>query len=111
VYISGGESSSPAEIERVLMDLPGVREGAVVGGPEARWGEVRVVVAGIEGDGPSEEVILATCDSRIAKFKRPKEVILVPALPRNALGKVLVEDVRKIAAAGGLGTQTQDRPA
>ncbi|MEM9341575.1 MAG: AMP-binding protein [Pseudomonadota bacterium] len=102
VIISGGENIYPAEIERLLMQLPGLREVAVVGRPDPRWGEVPVIVAAIEEDGPSEEVILATCDTRIAKFKRPKDVALVQALPRNAMGKVLVDEVRKIAAAQGL---------
>jgi len=101
VIISGGENIYPAEIERLLMQLPGLREVAVVGRPDPRWGEVPVIVAAIEADGPSEDVILATCDTRIAKFKRPKDVALVQALPRNAMGKVVVEEVRKIAATEG----------
>lgn len=102
VIISGGENIYPAEIERLLMQLPGLREVAVVGRPDPRWGEVPVIVATIEEDGPSEEDIMATCAGRIAKFKRPKDVALVQALPRNAMGKVLVEEVRKIAAVQGL---------
>lgn len=98
VIISGGENIYPAEIERILAVLPGLREVAVVGRPDPHWGEVPVVVAAIEADGPTEDVILGACTG-IARFKRPKDVVLVRSLPRNAMGKVVLEEVRKIATA------------
>lgn len=105
VIISGGENIYPAEIERVLSKLPGTQELAVVGRPDARWGEVPVVVAVVEDSGPSAETILAACDGPIARFKWPKDVVFVPALPRNALGKVIVDDVRRLACGGGRGAK------
>ena len=98
VIISGGENIYPAEIERILMQLPGLQEVAVVGRPDSRWGEVPVVVAAIESDGPTEDVIFAACRQSIAKFKQPKDVVLVDALPRNAMGKVVVDDLRALVA-------------
>lgn len=97
VIISGGENIYPAEIERLLTPLKGMREVAVVGRADTRWGEVPVVVCVVDADGPSADEILAACAS-IAKFKRPKDVILVDALPRNALGKVVFAKVRAMAA-------------
>lgn len=98
VIISGGENIYPAEIERLLDKLPGLREAAVVGRPDARWGETPVVVAAVEPGGPTAADILAACEGRIARFKRPKDVVFVDALPRNALGKVVIEGVRQMAA-------------
>ena len=96
VIISGGENIYPAEIERLIARLPGLREAAVVGRPDPRWGEVPVVVAAAEADGPSRDEILAACDGQIARYKWPKDVVFVDALPRNALGKVIIDDVRKL---------------
>lgn len=100
VIISGGENIYPAEIERLLENIPGLVEAAVVGRPDPRWGEVPVVVAAREPDGPTADEVLAACDGRIARFKRPKDVVFVEALPRNALGKVIVEESRRLALEG-----------
>lgn len=97
VIISGGENIYPAEIERLLDKLPGLAEAAVVGRPDPRWGEVPVVVAAKAPDGPTAQEVLAACDGRIARFKRPKDVVFVEALPRNALGKVIVEETQRLA--------------
>lgn len=96
VIISGGENIYPAELERIYATLPGVTEAAVVGRPDARWGEVPVVVAVVGSDGPDRGALMAACDGQIARFKRPKDAVLVDALPKNALGKVLVDEVRKL---------------
>ncbi|MEM6460668.1 MAG: AMP-binding protein [Pseudomonadota bacterium] len=96
VIISGGENVYPAELERILSTVPGVKDVAVVGRADDRWGEVPVVVAVTEDDGPSRETLLTACDGKIARFKRPKDVVVVDALPKNALGKIVVDDVRKL---------------
>lgn len=95
VIISGGENIYPAEIERILASLPGLREAAVVGRPDERWGEVPVVVA--VGESALRGDILSACAAQLARYKQPKDVIFVDALPRNALGKVVIEDVRALA--------------
>ena len=99
MIISGGENISPAEVEAVLLDSPEIAEAAVVGRPDARWGEAVVaVIAPAPGARPSRESVLALFEGRLARFKHPKEVHLVDALPRTALGKVRKEAVRELVA-------------
>ena len=99
MIISGGENISPAEVEAVLLDCPEIAEAAVVGRPDPRWGEVVVaVVAAKAGARIERERVLALFDGRLARFKHPKDVIVVTALPRTAIGKVRKEDVRQLVA-------------
>jgi len=90
MFISGGENVFPAEVEEVLTSHPEVVEAAVVGVPDAHWGEVgrAFVVARTEGLLDSESLI-RYCQGRLARYKTPKEVCVVAALPRSATGKVL----------------------
>ncbi len=97
VIISGGENIYPAEVERVLRQAPGVLEGAVCGRPDARWGEVPVAVV-VPGPGFSREAVLAHFSGQLARFKQPHDVVVVPALPRTALGKVELLALRRLAA-------------
>lgn len=85
LVISGGFNIYPAEVEAVLVAHPGVMEAAVVGRPDADLGER--VVAYVVGEVSVLE-ILAFAAERLAPYKRPREVHLVAALPRNAMGKV-----------------------
>ncbi|MEM8811036.1 MAG: AMP-binding protein [Pseudomonadota bacterium] len=96
VIISGGENIYPAELERVLRTCPGLSEAAVVGRADAKWGMVPVVVAVKADDAVTRDGVLATFEERIARFKRPRDVVFVDALPRNALGKIVVEKVRAL---------------
>jgi len=96
VIISGGENIYPAEVERVLNRLPGVVEAAVVGRPHPKWGEVPVAAVVVELGGPNKAKVLAAFTDEIARFKQPKDVVFLDALPRNALGKVLASEVRKL---------------
>ena len=102
VIISGGENIYPAELERVLRDLPGLAEFAVVGRDDARWGQVPVVVAVTDrtdiGRPVDRAAVLAHFDGRLARFKHPKDVLFVAALPRNALGKIVAAEVRALLA-------------
>ena len=92
MIISGGENIYPAEIENQLVTLPGVAESAVVGLADARWGEVPVAVLvralDAAGQALSAEAVLAHLQSRIARFKLPRRVVFMDALPKSALGKV-----------------------
>jgi fatty-acyl-CoA synthase len=98
VIISGGENIYPAEVERVLAQAPGVAECAVVGRPDARWGEVPVAVV-VPGEGFDAQSVLGYLDGRIARFKAPRAIIPVPALPRTALGKVAMAELRSLVGA------------
>ena len=95
VIISGGENIYPAEIERVLADVPQVAEASVVGRPDPRWGAVPVAVV-VRRSEISAKEILAAFDGKLARFKHPKAVAFVDALPRNAMGKIVPELVRAL---------------
>jgi malonyl-CoA/methylmalonyl-CoA synthetase len=89
LIISGGYNVYPAEIESVINELPGVAESAVIGVPHPDFGEAVVAVvvprAGASVDGAA---IAAQLRQQIANFKLPKQVFVVPELPRNTMGKV-----------------------
>ena len=90
----GGEMVAPEEVEQLLHACPGVEECAVIGVPDETWGErVMAVVVPTPGAEPSEESLLEACHT-LARFKRPGQVVFVPELPRNALGKVLKNELR-----------------
>ncbi|WP_431282013.1 class I adenylate-forming enzyme family protein [Humitalea sp. 24SJ18S-53] len=97
LIISGGENIVPAEVERVLATAPGVAEGAVCGRPDPRWGEVPVAVV-VPGPDFDRAAVLAHFEGRLARFKHPQAVVVVPALPRTALGKVAMPALRVLAA-------------
>jgi malonyl-CoA/methylmalonyl-CoA synthetase len=87
LILSGGFNVYPREVEEVLATFPGVREAAVVGRSHPEWGEVPVAFLAV--DGPVDEpALIAFCKAQMAGFKVPREVRVVEALPRNALGKV-----------------------
>lgn len=89
LIISGGENIHPAEIEHLVAALPGVAECAVVGLPDARWGEVPVLaVVPQPGATPDPQALLAALAERIARYKLPRRVQMLDALPKTALGKV-----------------------
>jgi len=87
LIISGGYNVYPREVEDVLRSHPGVADAAVVGVPDPTWGER--VTAFVEAQGVTEEALLALSAEQLAPYKRPKQVLFVDALPRNALGKVV----------------------
>ncbi|HPF71607.1 MAG TPA: long-chain fatty acid--CoA ligase [Candidatus Krumholzibacteria bacterium] len=89
MYISGGENVYPAEVEAVLVAHPAVREAAVVGIPDPRWGEAGRAFLVLNTDQALDEADLrAHCLQRLAKFKIPREFVTIEALPRNDAGKV-----------------------
>ncbi|MFT4978644.1 MAG: malonyl-CoA/methylmalonyl-CoA synthetase [Myxococcota bacterium] len=98
MIISGGLNVYPVEIESVLLEHPAVGAAAVVGLPDEDWGE-RVVAAVVAVQPVSAEVLLAVCREGLAGYKRPKEIVFVDALPRNAMGKV--EKARLRASLAG----------
>ncbi|HXK23594.1 MAG TPA: AMP-binding protein [Myxococcota bacterium] len=89
MYISGGENVYPAEIEAVLAQHPSVCEAAVVGVPDARWGESgRAYVVLRDGAALEAEALRAFAAQRLASFKLPREIVAVASLPRTETGKV-----------------------
>jgi malonyl-CoA/methylmalonyl-CoA synthetase len=89
VVISGGFNVYPKEIEAEIDAIPGVAESAVIGVPHPDFGEAVVaIVALAPGATVSEPQALAALEGRLARYKTPKRVIFVDALPRNAMGKV-----------------------
>jgi fatty-acyl-CoA synthase len=101
VIISGGENVYPAELEAVLLACPLVREAAVVGCADPRWGEVPVAVVVPAAAGLDAAAVLALFEGRLARFKHPRAVLFVDALPRNAMGKVQRYELRRLVAHGG----------
>ena len=102
MIISGGENIYPAEIENLLVTLPGVAECAVVGMPDPRWGEVPVAVLVRSDDAMGAalqaDAVLAHLQDRIARFKLPRRVAFLPQLPKSALGKVLKAPLQALLA-------------
>jgi acyl-CoA synthetase (AMP-forming)/AMP-acid ligase II len=95
MIISGGENIYPAEVENAIFGHPSVLEVAVIGVPDEKWGEVvKAFVVAKAGASPSHQEIVAWAAERIARYKLPKIVELVPALPRNHTGKVLRRELR-----------------
>lgn len=89
MLISGGENIYPAEIENIATTWPGVAEAAVVGLPDARWGEVPVLVL-VPQSGAVVDLggLQALFNQRLARFKHPRRTVLMAEVPRTALGKV-----------------------
>ncbi len=88
-YISGGENVHPAEVERALRLLDAVAEAAVVGVPDERWGEAGLAfVVPAPGHDPQPEQLRRELRAHLAGFKVPRDVVIVPALPQTATGKI-----------------------
>jgi len=90
MVISGGENIHPVEVEDVLARAPGVREVAVIGAPDDRWGQ-RVLAYVVADEGVTAERLDAYClaSDRLARFKRPREYRFVSELPKSPSGKIL----------------------
>ena len=96
MFISGGENVYPAEVENVLFSNPAIGEAAVIGVKDEKWGEVGCAVVALKPNQTlTEAEVIEFCKARLAKYKVPKSVVFVPALPRNAAGKVLKTELRK----------------
>ncbi|MCF8199808.1 MAG: long-chain-fatty-acid--CoA ligase [Sulfuritalea sp.] len=99
MIISGGENIYPAEIENLLIECPDIAEASVIGRPDERWGETVVAVVVPNANRQlTSEMVLKLLEGRIARYKYPKEVVVVNQLPKTALGKVRKEDVREMIA-------------
>jgi long-chain acyl-CoA synthetase len=102
MVITGGMNVYPREVETILDGHPAVRECAVIGVPDPRWGEQLVAyVAFADGAGASSDDLLEFCRDKLAPYKLPKTFQAIEALPRNANGKVLKTELRALEAAHG----------
>lgn len=103
MFISGGENVYPPEVEEVLFGCPGVAQAAVIGVPDPRWGEVGCAfIEAQPGYALTPAQVAAYLDGRLARFKLPKHLRLLPALPKTASGKLDRVGLRALAAAEGL---------
>jgi acyl-CoA synthetase (AMP-forming)/AMP-acid ligase II len=104
VIVTGGVNVYPRMVERVLLEHPAVADVAVIGTPDAHWGErVTAIVArrpGLTAGEPSEAELIDFCRGRLGSFQCPRAVDFVDALPRTATGKVLKRTLREAYWAG-----------
>jgi O-succinylbenzoic acid--CoA ligase len=93
--VTGGENVAPTQVEAVLAEHPAVAEAAVLGRPDPEWGEaVHARVVLLAGSEVSEHALREHCAARLARFKVPKEIRVVDALPRTGSGKLRRRDLR-----------------
>jgi fatty-acyl-CoA synthase len=97
IIFSGGENIFPAEIERILRRHPEIAEISVVGVPDPKWGQTPVVVA-VQRGNTTEKDLLDMLQGILARYKHPKRIVFVDALPRNAMGKVMKDAVRDLVS-------------
>jgi acyl-CoA synthetase (AMP-forming)/AMP-acid ligase II len=95
MIISGGENIYPAEIESVIIGVPGVSEVAVIGLSDEKWGEIACAIVVADQGQVSEQQIVEFCGTRLARYKLPKKVIFAEAIPRNPAGKILKRVLRE----------------
>lgn len=99
MFISGGENVYPAEVESVMMAYPGIAEAALVGMPDEVWGEIgKAFVVVDEGADFSEDLFIEFLGDRLAKYKLPRSVTVMPEIPKTVIGKI---DKKLLAAEGG----------
>jgi fatty-acyl-CoA synthase len=107
LIVSGGENIYPAEVERVLATHPAIAEAAVIGRPDARWQEVPVAYVVLRpGHTADASEIERFCLAELARYKVPREYVVVDALPKNAMGKVQHFRLKQMAAEGAAGDST-----
>lgn len=106
MIISGGENIYCAEVENVLASHPGIVEVAVIGRAHEKWGEVPIAVAAVRTDGLRLDDLDEFLNERLARYKHPKSLEIVDALPRNPAGKVLKTELR-IRYGNAVGPQSE----
>jgi long-chain acyl-CoA synthetase len=101
MVVSGGENIYPAEVENVLLAVPGVADAAVIGVPDDTWGEtVKAIVVREPGADVDAQAVIAFCRDRLAHYKCPTSVDFTDTLPRNPSGKILKRELREPFWAG-----------
>ena len=100
IVITGGENVAPEEVEQALRSHPAVAEAAVFGLPHPRWGE-EVAAAVVPREPVSADALIEHVGRRLARFKRPRRIFFVDALPRTTVGKIRRRELRDRFADGG----------
>jgi len=96
LIISGGENISPHEIEDVLHLHPAVQECAAIGVPDEKWGEqVKAIVVLKKDSRATESELIQFCTERLARYKLPKSIDFVDALPKDPVGKIQKKILRE----------------
>jgi len=96
MIISGGENIYPREVEEVIIQHSAVREVAVIGVPDARWGEaIKAVIVIQPGKEVSRQELIKFCKKRIASYKKPKSIEFIDELPKNNNGKIVKQELRE----------------
>jgi len=103
MFIVGGFNAYPAEIENALLRHPAVRQAAVIGIPDPRLGEVGMAFVVVDGDVVPEDIV-EWSRTQMANYKVPRAVEIVDALPLNATGKVVKDELRALV---GLSTRAR----
>jgi fatty-acyl-CoA synthase len=102
MFISGGENVYPAEVERVILEMPEVAGVAVIGVPDDTWGEVgRAVVVPAADRSVTHDLIARHLDGRVARYKIPRSTVIVASLPRTATGKISKREIRDLYGRDG----------
>ena len=101
MYISGGSNVYPREVEEILLTHPAVAEVAVLGVPDAKWGEVGVAVVVSRDPALTAQALLAHLEGRCAKYRWPRHVFFWDALPKSGYGKITKKDIRQMLEERG----------
>ncbi|MGQ0701027.1 MAG: acyl-CoA synthetase [Panacagrimonas sp.] len=102
MIISGGENIYPAEVESILYEHPSIAEVAVIGATDERWGERVVAIAVLKSRATlSLEQLAEFAAPKLARYKLPRELVVIEALPRNSMGKILKTKLREQFGGGG----------
>jgi acyl-CoA synthetase (AMP-forming)/AMP-acid ligase II len=96
MIISGGENIYSREIEDTIIKHPSVRECAVIGVPDLKWGEaIKAIVSLVSGATTTEQELMEFCSNNIARYKIPKSIEFISELPKSNYGKILKRELRE----------------
>jgi len=103
MYISGGSNVYPREVEEVLLTHPAVAEVAIVGMPDAKWGEigVAVVVRRTEASEVAATELLGYLEGRCAKYRWPRHIFFWDVMPKSGYGKIVKKDIKVLLVERG----------
>ena len=96
IYISGGENIHPSEIEKILYQMDGIMEAAIVGVENEKWGETGVAFVVLENQKLQEEDISSYLRNYLASYKIPQEIIFMTELPKSELGKINKKQLKTV---------------